>query len=81
MKALLGIPLHAGNTITAPFVGNGKTIIMRSDQSIRGSGKHLIHILVLEAELVWDKLKTGMLGLQLYFQLIQIKNFLLQNSH
>jgi len=79
MKALLGIPLHEGHTIKAPYVGNGKKI-MQSDHSIRGSGKHLIHILVLE-ELVGDKLKTGMLDLQLYFQLIQIKNFLLQNSH
>jgi hypothetical protein len=45
MKALLGIPLHAGNTVTAPYVGNGKKI-MQNDRSIRDSGKHLIHILV-----------------------------------
>jgi len=80
MKSLLGIPLHEGNTITAPCVGNGKKI-MQSDHSIRGSGKHLIRILLLEEELVGDKLKTGMLDLHLYFQLTQIKNFLLQNSH
>jgi len=80
MKALLGIPLHEGNTITAPYVGNGKKI-MQSDHSIRGSGKHLIHILVLEEELVGDELKTGMLDLHLHFHLIQIKDFLLHNPH
>lgn len=80
MKALLGIPHYEGNAVTAPYVGNG-TKIMQSDHSIRGSGKHLIHILVLEEELVGDELKTGMLDLQLYFQLIQIKNGLLQNAH
>jgi hypothetical protein len=57
MKALLGIPLYEGNAVTAPYVRNAKKI-MQSDHSIRDSGKHLIHILVLEEERVGNELKT-----------------------
>ena len=80
VKTLLGFPLHEGNTVTAPYVGNGKKIL-QGDYSIRGLGKHLLHFLVLDEELVENELKTGMPNLQLYFQLIQIKHFLFQNPH
>jgi len=80
VKTLLGFPLHEGNTVTAPYVGNGKKIL-QGDYSIRGLGKHLLHLLVLDEELVENELKTGTPNLQLYFQLIQIKHFLLQNPH